>query len=208
MAVSKELKEQAKKDIFDLLEKYGRDGDLPGLYLKYKDDIPKSTFYRWIRDVHASGAPVQKALRKAKKRVAKKARKKGIKEKADIVVEVAGEVVDALPVVPDAEDIAGVGLTEMSRKLAFCMTELERIIEYSKNAEGKIRNAKMMMQAIEGLRRTIDSTTRLMEMLWDIRRTEQFHKAIFNRLRERDPEFVELVLADLKQINADWGIQI
>ncbi len=208
MAASKELKEQAQKEISALLEKYGKDGDFGTLYKKYSDEVPKSTFYRWVRSISASGVPAQKALRKAKKRVVRKAKKKNIKTKPELSLVVSQEVVEVLPMVPDASDIAGVSLTEMSRKLSWCMSELERIIEYSKSKDGSIRNAKMMMQAIEGIRRTIDSTTRLMEMLWDIRRTEQFHTAIFNRLKARDPEFVELILADLKQINADWGIQL
>ncbi len=208
MAASKELRNQVKQEISALLEKYGKGYDFSGLYKRYSEQIPKTTFYRWVRVINGSGVPAQKALRKARKRAAHKAKKQGIADKPALATEVAEEVIKVLPLVPDASDIVDVSLTEMGRKLGWCMAELEKIIEYSKSKDGKIRNAKMQMQAIEGLRRTIDSATRLMDLIWDIRRTEQFHRAIFNRLRERDPELVELILGDLKRLNADWGIQL
>ena len=208
MAVNKELRAEVQAEIARLLEKYGRNYNFGDLYRKYEGQITQTTFYRWVKQIDDSGIPAQKAIRKAKKRVARKAKKRGITDKPALSTEVATEVVEVLPAIPDASDIAGVSLTDMSRKLGWCMSELEKIIEFTKRKDGGIRNPKMQMQAIEGLRRTIDSTTRLMEMLWDIRRTEQFQQAIFNRLRERDPELVELILADLKRLNADWGIQL
>ena len=207
MAVNKELRAEVQTEIAHLLEKYGRNYNFGDLYRKYEGRITQTSFYRWVKQIDDSGIPAQKAIRKAKKRVARKAKKKNIKTKPALAAEVATEVVEVLPAIPDASDIAGVSLTEMSRKLGWCMSELEKIIEFTKRKDGGIRNPKMQMQAIEGLRRTIDSTTRLMEMLWDIRRTEQFHRAIFNRLKERDPEFIELILTDLKQISKDWGFE-
>ncbi|HFE38744.1 MAG TPA: hypothetical protein ENK06_10075 [Gammaproteobacteria bacterium] len=208
MAADKALRDEIQAEIAHLLEKYGRNYNFGDLYRKHKDQVAHTTFYRWVKQIDDSGIPAQKAIRKAKKRVARKAKKRGITDKPALVAEVATEVVEVLPAIPDASDIAGVSLTDMSHKLGWCMSELENIIEFTKRKDGGIRNPKMQMQAIEGLRRTIDSTTRLMEMLWDIRRTEQFHRAIFNRLSERDPELVELILADLTQLNADWGIQL
>lgn len=208
MAVSKELKNKVQSEISGLLVKYGNDVDFSVLYKKYTDQVPQSTFYRWTKAIHASGVPAQKAIRTAKKRANRKSAKKKTATKKYLARAAAAEVVEALPLAPDASIITGLTLNQMSEKLSTCMNELESLMAHAKNSEGKIRNARLLMQAIEGTRRTIDSSTRLMEMLWDIRRTEQFHKAIFNRLKERDPAFVELILTDLRQINKDWGIQV
>ena len=208
MAVNKALRAEVQAEIARLLEKYGRNYNFGDLYRKYEGRITQTTFYRWVKQIDDSGIPAQKAIRKAKKRVARKAKKRGITDKPALATEVATEVVEVLPAIPDASDIAGVSLTDMSRKLGWCMSELEKIIEFTKRKDGGIRNPKMQMQAIEGLRKTVDSVTRLMDLIWDIRRSQQFHQTIFNRLRERDPELVELILADLKRLNADWGIQL
>ena len=206
MAVSKKVKTTCQDEIFALLEKYGKNADFASLYRKYSNDIPQSTFYRWVKKTHDSGIPARRAIKKARRRVKRKARDKGITDKSQLADTVSAEVVEVLPILPVSSDIVGISLLEAGKKLNNCIIEMESVIAYAKKEDGSIRNVRLLLQGAEGLRRTIDSAAKLSEALWDVRRTEQFFTALFNQLRHRDPELIELVLSDLKQINKDWGL--
>lgn len=208
MAVPKPLKQKIQSEINDLLVKYGRDHDFGPVYKKYANEVAKSTFYWWVKSINDSGIPAQKAIRTAKKRAKRKAvRKKAVTKKALKKVVVA-EVIEVLPALPDSTDTVGCSLIEMGQKLNTCMEEMEALMKHSKNDKGGIRNTRLLLQATEGLRRTIDSAAKLRESIWDVRRAELFMTALLNRLRHRDPEFIELVLGDIKQVNKDWGISV
>ena len=204
MAVGNDTRDEVQARIAKLLEQYGKDYNFTLLLAEYPD-VPKPTFYRWINKIHSSGVPGQNAMRKARKRVKRKAKKDNIQA---VHQQVAVEVIEHLPATPTVQETHGMSLEQVALELNRCIENANKVVEYAKREDGKVRNAKLLLTASEHLRRTIETSARLMEMLWDIKRTEQFHQAIFRRLKERDPAFVELILSDLKQLNIDWGIDV
>jgi len=204
MAVSNETRSEVQDRISRLLEQYGKDYNFTLLLAEYPD-VAKPTFYRWVNKIHSSGVPGQNAIRKARKRVKHKTKKEDIKT---VHQQAALAVVEQLPTPPTVHETHGMSLDQVAVELNRCIDNANKVVEYAKREDGQVRNAKLLLTASEHLRRTIETSARLMEMLWDIKRTEQFHQAIFRRLKERDPAFVELILNDLKQLNIDWGIDV
>ena len=42
--------------------------------------------------------------------------------------------------------------------------------------------------------------------LMEAQKVDQFHRAILNRLKDRDPHLVEYILEDLEKLNAEWSV--
>lgn len=206
MAVSKERKAQAHQEIFDLLEKYGKTYDFGPTYKNYADEVPRSTFYRWVRAIEATGAPIQKAMRKAKKRVKTKSKKHNTTDKKELSKIIAKEAIEVMPIVPDAKTIIGVSLEEMNLKLADCIREMDAVIGHSKTADGKIKNPRLLVQGVEVMRRIIDSSNKLIASSWERKRMQQYLDILFSLLEEVDPVVATEFVARLKQKNIDMGV--
>ncbi|MBV9250327.1 MAG: hypothetical protein JO227_13915 [Acetobacteraceae bacterium] len=197
-------REEVEAAVVAEAERIGPDGfDKAAVVKKFLGrGVSRATLYRWVDAVLATGKPgaavVQKVKAAAKERAART---------SDPAEDAAAEAVEKLPAVVKVEDITGThGPIPVIEKLGQCVRIAEKLIKHAETPEGGVRNAKLLLTASEHLRRTLETTVRLHEAIMDTVQVERFHEAVFNVLRRKDPMLVEEVLAELRALNAQWGL--
>lgn len=200
MSVDRETKEAAQRDIVQALQNHGTDYDWTFLRAKYPE-VPKPTFYRWVQKVQGSGAYVAAAAKEIKKTAPRRAKK--ATQNAE---KLAARVVDQLPPAIRPEDVASTGFISVAEKINQCMQHADKVLALCEVEDGRIRNPKLYLQASKHMLSAMETAAKITAVLMDANRLEQFHRAIFERLRYRDPEVVALILEDLQALNAQWGI--
>jgi len=114
---------------------------------------------------------------------------------------------DQLPEVVRPDDITGgTGFMSIVGRIQSCIQHAEKIVAYCEMDDGKIRNPKLYLIASRHILEAMKAAANISHQLMDAQRLEQFHQAIFNRLKERDPVLVEQILDDLDQLNREWGV--
>lgn len=197
-----ETRDNAKAAIASALAKHGKGYDWNRLRERYPD-VPKTTFYRWMRQVEESGIPAQRTMRSARAAVTRKKRRIGDDQ---ISSEIASEVVSKLPAVPSEKNLADISIHSLLTKLYDCVKNADDLLVHARGQDGSVRNAKLILNASEHMRRSAETISKIHTMVWDVHRTERLHQLIFDRLRQRDPELVQLILQDLKAVNLEFGL--
>lgn len=181
--------------------------------------VATTTFYRYVALVKQHGVPVLNPKQRANERQAKrKARSKPPAlaiENGEVTSGAAQKVTHAevLPLRPvdstrlGLNEVMGFGLFDVARKLDACITTAEKVMATCNTKEG-ITNPDLLLRASTHLRQSVETSAKLMEMVWDIRRTEAFHYAIFTRLKGRDPELVKLILEDMRAVSVEMGMVV
>ena len=166
-------------------------------------DVSERTLFRWCAEIMDGPAPARHIEAKVQEAVA--ARAAAPDPAADLERDVSA-VLPAKPVdvaatmsVGDATALDFLGL------LKECLADAEKLKAHALTDEGKIRNAKLLLQSSEHVRRTLETAARLQDSLIEVARVGQFHRAIFEMLREESPAFAERVVIRLRQLNVQWG---
>lgn len=197
-----ETKQEVMSKIRSALAQYGRAYDFALLLAEYPD-VPKTTFYRWVRQIEGTGAPAAQAIAEAREAVRQDAVELG--SESAVVARDLQSIAETMPVVATAGDFSGLNIGEIARRLHSCLMTAATLKNHATGEDGKIRNPKLYLQASEHERRTLDTASRLADQIYDRNQLDQLFEAIFSRLRDRDPEVVRLILADLRAINNGWG---
>lgn len=203
--IAGDRKKEIKQRIVEALAQYGRQYDFAQL-LAECPDVPKSSFYRWVRQLQASAAPAEEARAAATAGVAQDVQVLG--SEAAVVDRDLQLIAQEMPEVPTAAALTGLNMGQISGRLRGLLANAEAMKAHAKGADGKIRNPKLYLQASEHERKVLETASRLVEQSYDRHSVEQLHQALFARLRERDPIFVRTVLDDLEAINNAWGVSL
>ncbi|MCE2580750.1 hypothetical protein LDL36_20325 [Komagataeibacter sp. FNDCR1] len=194
----KELRAEFEKEVMAAFANFGPDFDKSGLMRKYTAaGLNTSSLYRWFDAIKTSGAPGRAFAEKVRDNV--RERSQASQEPA---VAIGADIVAELPVVPDPDEIVGLGVGKIVDQMQMCMNVARRILKYSFRDDGKPRNAKLALSASEHLRRSVDTMARLYEMMIAYQQVEAFHKTIFEVIRDVDPIVAETILGRLRQLNA------
>lgn len=215
--IDPERRKKVKAKIFAVLERQGykATGFTWAEMMEKYPDIPKPTFYRWVKTLHERGAPAQNAIRQARKRRSRSAERKARQQSEyrarrdkDKNLEAVAENLPVIPDIQDPETARNYSITDLLDRLGGCVTRAELLEQHALGDDGKVRNAKLLLQASEHMRKTADTIAKLHAMLWDVQRTEMLHRAIFRHLSRRDPTLVRDILADLRAVNMEFGIRV
>ncbi len=200
--VSRETKQAVQKRISDALTQFGRRYDFAEILGDYPE-IPKSTFYRWVRQIEASGVPAANAKAAITKAVCADIAAFGSEE---TVINGDIEAISGrLPSEVHPGNLTGLQICEIAKRLHDCIKSADKIQKYALTSNGEVRNPKLLLLSSEHIRKTIETASKVTSQLFNFQATEQFHKAIFDRLGERDPTFVRQVLDDLTALNNSWA---
>jgi hypothetical protein len=162
--------------------------------------VPQTTAYRWVNEVLGSGRPGQHIARRVKASAAERAARA-----SDPAADAAAEVAAKLPVRARVEDVMGGASIPIVEKLRVAMTDVERVIAHAKTEDGKVRNARLLLQATENLRRCLETGLRIAEAMRDLDQVDRFHAAIVEEIEKIDPVLAERVVLRLGQISEQWG---
>ena len=201
MAISKPIRQQACKDIAQILSRHGPKYELNQYWQKKYSEVPQSTWYRWVKRVRDSGMPGKKAAKRAKKRASQRAKQNDTKKSATMMVK------DQLPEIVRPSDITdATGLISVVDRIQSCIQHAKKILAYCEMSNGEIRNPRLYLIASRHILESIKAAAKVSHQLMEAQRLEQFHQAILNRLKARDPVLVEQILSDLEQLNREWGV--
>jgi hypothetical protein len=162
--------------------------------------ISRATLYRWIEAGMKSGRPTQALARDVK--AAAKAR---AKRKRAPAADAAREIGKKLPVVVTVEDIAKHGTIQVIDQLHTCIQAAQDVLAHARTGDGKVKNAKLLLQASESLRRCLDTAARISDAMYQAAAVERFHKAIVEEVSKESPALAERVLARLSALANQWG---
>lgn len=161
----------------------------------------RSTIYRWMDELLKSGRVGRHLARKLREAAADRASRTD-----DPAADTAQAAAAALLGVVRPEDIAHAGgVLPAIEKLHSCIRTAEQVMAHARTADGRVRNAKMLLAASEHVRRNVESLIRIRQAVMDLAQLERFHEAIFDVLREESPELVERVVMRLQQLSAQWS---
>jgi hypothetical protein len=148
--------------------------------------------------------PIDKGLQRARSRQPEK-----VLEVAREVKAKASAAPAALSVaheMPSMEETASVMVPiPVMDKIRVCINAAHEVMEKSRNADGSVRNAKLMLMASEQLRRSLDTAVKLQEAISDGLQIERFHQTIMDEIRKIDPDVARSIVAKLNEINANWS---
>lgn len=192
-----DYKRHAKKAITDWLRGTLRVRNISALQKRY-NRISKSTFYRLLDECRAET---------------------GIKEPLviDGVVE-SSELVEAVNP-PKGEEIsvtlppvvAPVVLARMSgfnavELIGQCVKDAHAVKQFCLNQDGKIRNAKLFLQASAHARSSAETLSRIAERINDAQKIEQMLNTMIEEVRRESPEVADRILARLAVLLDAWGM--
>lgn len=203
VSVAGERKKEIKRRIVEALAQYGRTYDFAQLLAEYPE-VPKTTFYRWVRQIQATPVPTEEALASARAAVAADAQVLG--SEAAVVDQDLQLIAQGMAEVPTAAALTGLNMMQIAARLRGLLANAVAMKVHAQGEGGKIRNPRLFLQASEHERRVLETASRLVDQSYDRNSIEQLHNALFARLRERDPEFVRVVLGDLRSLNNAWGM--
>lgn len=201
-AVDVTLRAEVEAAVLAAVERVGPDGLSKSAIVKPFLDrgVVRSTLFRWVDAVLASGKPGQVITKQVKAAAAARAART-----PDPVGEVVEEVRALMPVVPRIEHAIGEGTTiNALGKLHGIITDLDKLIAYAKKEDGSVRNARLLGSAIEGMRRCLETAMRFHQAMREAAAVDQLHDTILNEIRRESPEVAERILRAMDAAAAAW----
>ncbi len=212
-AMSKEavaLRAEVERAVVKAVERLGPGGlDRDAIVKRFLGRGPtRSTIYRWISDIVASGTPGQHVVRQVRKAAERRAKRQP--DPAAAAAEVAAEVVEAAPApLPRVEQMVdgARSVVDVVERLNACITIAEKLIRHAETAEGGVRNSKLMLNASEHLRRSLQTVVQLHAAINDVARVDAFNADIIATVRAvhlECPQASELILRRTTALAAKW----
>ena len=205
LSISEEVVARAKAAIAAEMEHRGPNADWLSVRARFPE-VPKPTFYRWVKAADVGGKGFERAAREVKKAAAeRKARPKPTKlQRIQAVVELEAE----LPAVVTMADLQTDGFSGVVSRIEACVTHAERVLKACEKEDGSIRMPKLYLQASNHILRSMDTASRVVGVLMDAERTRKYNEIMLRRIAARDPEVVRLILADMRALNEQLGVAI
>jgi hypothetical protein len=199
MASNKKLKAKIIQEIADLIQKNGIDDtDLKVVYEKYKEDVARSTFYRWAKSL--SEKPTRRNINRVRKNYSDRKRK----TKLD----------DHLPIIPSNATIATVGVKtfdfvlEMSKLYKDVELARGKSVKIDEEGNEKVINPKLLLETVKSRRGLIDTRINAQTLLLDMNRLARIHNFIFELVAELAPQVFPEMVRRIEQFEQENGLKI
>jgi hypothetical protein len=160
----------------------------------------RTTLYRWVSEVVASGRPGQHVAGVLKAAVADRAARE-----ADPSAAAAAEVGARLPAVVRIDDVVSTGAMSVIEHLNRCVRVADQVIDFARHADGKVRNSKLLLAASEHLRRNLETAAKITDQMLRAERVERFHAAIIEEIGLESPALAERVAMRLARLSTRWA---
>ncbi len=161
----------------------------------------RATLFRWASALFASGRAGQHLAGK----IAAAAEKRAERAPEASAADAARDAVATLPVTVRPEDIAGgPSAIAVIQRLQDCVRAAEEVMAHAR-ADGRVRNAKLLLQASEHLRRCLDTAARLHEAMRSVNDLDRFHAAVLAEVAKEAPLCAERIVTRLSQLAETWA---
>lgn len=178
MAVDQKRKAAAKAAIIDHLLQVGSH-EWDALRRDF-EDIPTATWWRMVR-----AAKGQTIARK--------------------VEALAARAEPVLPTVPSIGDLRGA--IDPQAVLSACLQNANAVIDYAKSADGRVRNAKLLIAATRAMMEILRTAAAVSSTLRDERQTRDFYRAIMDEMAAESPQLRARVAVRFEALNSEMGLK-
>jgi hypothetical protein len=164
--------------------------------------LSRSTAFAWVAEALTSGRIGRAVERRLRESVETRAAAAGISA-SECAARQAAQV---LPTVPSIEDAAAAtdNAVNVIRELHTAIQDT-KLVREAAFADGKVRNAKMLLRAVETMRRNLETAAKLQAAMHELASVERFHKAIVSEIAQESPELAQRVMARLNNLATAWG---
>lgn len=196
------LKAEVERAVLVELKRVGADKFRPDTVVKAfaGQGAGRTTLFRWVRLTLESGKPGQALAKTIKRRAADRARRAPYPS-----ADAAREVVERLPVRVSPGDMMGGSAIPVVERLRQCLAVAEDLMRHSRDPEGRIRNAGLLLRASEHLRRSLETATRIAETMRQVDQVDKLHDIILQEIGKLSPECAEAIVIRVAQIAGEWG---
>jgi hypothetical protein len=196
------LRAELEAAVLASVERFGTEGwPRDSIIKKFTDrGVSRSTAYRWVGGVLASGRPGQHMAAVVRAAVSARAARE-----ADPARAAAVEAGAKLPRVVTVDDIAATGVLNVVQQLNSCVAVAHELIAHARTIDGGVRNAKLLLSASEHLRRNLETAARITELMLRSDRIEKFHIAIIEELSRESPALAERAAMRLANLANRWA---
>lgn len=87
------------------------------------------------------------------------------------------------------------------------LAQADAMLEHSKGEDGKPRNVRLMTNALELIRRTLLTASRIQEALVDVEEQKRFMRAVMDTLRQEDPAVRDRLIIRLRDLGSTFQHQ-
>jgi hypothetical protein len=182
---------------------YGAEFERSAILAEFQDrGVSRSTAFGWMAKVVQGGDIIGKEVDKAATVGQVKPGKKGgekATKAAPAPIAVAG-VAAKLPPLPKLSDVSKIGLLPVVDLLQKCIDAAEKLSAYAHLPDGKVRNARLILQASEHLRKSVETAARLNESVAVYAEMEAFHDAVIAEISEESRDVAERILRRLGKL--------
>jgi hypothetical protein len=190
------LREEVEAAVLAEVERIGPTGFHREVVVeRFLDRAGRSTLYRWIDAILASGSPGRHLARTVQAAAVKRAART-TEPAADAALELARR----LPPVISVDDMAGAGVVGVIEQLSRCIGIADQLIRHAQTTDGNVRNARLLLLASEHLRRSVETSVKLHEAVTAVMKVDRFHGSIIDILRDEKPELAERVALRMQQL--------
>ena len=96
------------------------------------------------------------------------------------------------------------GAVDVMERLQTCLAAAERVLAYASTEDGKVRNAKLTLQASEHLRRCLDTAARISDTIARAETIGEFNQAVVDAVVDEVPEAADRILARIERTARLW----
>jgi aminopeptidase N len=163
--------------------------------------VGRTAAYRWIAEAVAADAE-----RRARAEAISDAAAARAERTSEPAADAAREIVAKLPKVVRIDDVASAGQIPVIERLNQCLQIADMLVKHAQTDDGRVKNAKLLLQSSEHLRRCLETATRIAEVMRQVGEVDRFHAAIIEKISARDPVLAEELLRDLTELSAAWAV--
>lgn len=211
MAEKTRLRDQIKQEMRRIIAEQSDAITIVDLYEPYRHLVPKTTFYRWFREVRGAKVPVD-ILEAVRADLAPESdNPRSHTGDAGITGETLGR--DLLGTAPSVAYMAGAGraridyIHELGRTLAVARKIESWASEFvGPEKSTRPRNPKLALAAQKNVVACILAVAKVQDDILNLERMRQFHRTVFDRVATRDPKLVREIIDDVHALTREWGM--
>ncbi|MCB5944253.1 hypothetical protein [Acidocella sp. KAb 2-4] len=187
--------------------------DRASLVARFIDRAPQSSIYRWIAEAK------KQPLARTPKEMLTDARSGDAGTVGSVVREIQERVVPpsaaarvppplplALPL-PTLDETAAAVVPVMAL-VCQCIQAGQDVIAKARGVDGEVRNARLLLQAAENLRRSLETAVKLQEAIQDGAEVDEFHRVVLAEVAKADPATAARIRTRLLEVNASYTARL
>jgi hypothetical protein len=161
----------------------------------------RASLFRWAQDLFASS----RAAAHIERMVGRAAEEWALGGE-DPAAANAGQaaVAAALPGPVSPDDAVGRGTIDAIGHVRRCIRAAEDVAAHARGPDGRVRNPRLLLQATDSLRRSLETATRLQQALRDLQSVQAFHRGVLDEVAKESPEVAQRIIRRLDRLCAEY----